>query len=123
MPKTVLIAHPMTGDIEGNTKKVEAICREIHSAEIIPIFPSFTTRRYLTPDPKDRELAKAHIKEYFKRGMVDEVWLYGDNLTQGMLREIKTANEHSVPVTAKTPQTKEFLAILRLEGFHSIRTL
>lgn len=110
MPKTVFIAHPMTGDIEGNSTKVTAICREIHSPEIIPIFPSFTTRRYLTPDPKDRELATAHIQEYFNRKMIDEVWLYGDKITDGMWREIRTAFDRKIPVVPKTRETQVALS-------------
>ena len=72
-PKNVMILHPMTGDLEENTKRVVAICRAIHSPEIIPVFPSFTTRRYLSQDPLDRGLAAAHNLQYFKRGFIDEV--------------------------------------------------
>ena len=111
MPKTVFIAHPMTGDIEGNTEKVVKICRAIHSREIIPIFPSFTTRRYLTPEPGDRVLAVLHIQEYFRRQMIDELWLYGDGITPGMWREVALAQEHNVPVVAKSPQTQRELSV------------
>lgn len=110
MPKTVFIAHPMSGDVEGNTEKVVAICRSIHSEEVIPVFPSFTTRRYLTPDPKDRKLAEVHILEYFRRGFIDELWLYGDRITDGMWREIKTAGENGVLVIAMTEETKSALS-------------
>ena len=103
--KRVMIAHPMSGDIEGNTAKVVAICRAIHSEEAMPVFPSFTTRRYLTDDPHDRELAAIHIREYLKSGFVHELWLYGGRITPGMWREIRTAREFGIPVVAKTPAT------------------
>ena len=105
MPKTVFIAHPMTGDHEGNTRKIVEICRLVHSEDVIPVHPSFTTRRYFTEDPRDRELAKAHIEEYFKRGMVDEVWLYGDRITAGMRREIALAEKYNVRVVAHSLET------------------
>lgn len=111
MPKTVMIVHPMTGDIEGNLKKVDAICRAIHGSEIIPVFPSYTTRRYLTPDPKDRELAKTHIEEYLKRGFVDEVWVYGNRVTEGMMRVILTAMEYNIPVVSKSRETQEYMSL------------
>ena len=109
MPKTVFIAHSMSGDIEGNTLKVVKICRRIHSSEIIPVFPSFTTRRYLTPAPADRQLAETHIREYFKRRFIDELWLYGRRITEGMWREVRTAREQGVLVVAKTASTKRIL--------------
>ena len=116
MPMMVFICHPMTGDIEGNTKKVVEICRSIHSKDIIPVFPSFTTRRYLTPDPADRELARIMIEEYFRRRVIDEVWIFGDRLTAGIKREIRLAIKYGIPVVAKTRETEialsEFLQSL-----------
>ncbi|MDB5188064.1 MAG: hypothetical protein JWO50_584 [Candidatus Kaiserbacteria bacterium] len=102
--KFVFIAHPMSGDIEGNMQKVVAICRSIHSEEIIPVFPSALTRRYLTPDPRDRALAQTMIEEYFRRRIIDEVWLYGTDLTDGMKREVRFAVTYNIPVVAQTPQ-------------------
>jgi hypothetical protein len=67
MPKIVFVAHPMSGDVEGNTKKVEEILSTLHSSEIIPIFPSFTTSRYLSDSAVDRELAFTHIRQYFEK--------------------------------------------------------
>jgi hypothetical protein len=108
--KHVFIAHPMSGDLEGNTKKVVAICRQIHSRTTMPVFPSFTTRRYLGPDEADRALAEEHIREYFHSGFIHELWLFGETITKGMWREIALAKKHRVPVIAKTPGTKQALA-------------
>ena len=110
MPRTVFVAHQMTGDLEGNTAKVVAICRAIHSEEIIPVHPSFTTRRYLTADPRDRELAKAHREEYFRRGMIDELWLYGKILSDGMWEEVQLARKYNIPVFAKSAETRRGLS-------------
>lgn len=106
MPKIVFIAHPMSGDIPGNFKKVVDICRRIHSARIIPVFPSALTRQYLTPDPKDRKLAKVNILTYFNRGFIDELWLFGDHISEGMWREIETARKYGVKVVGKTARTR-----------------
>jgi hypothetical protein len=101
----VFIAHPMSGDLEGNTQKVVAICRKIHSKDVIPVSPSFTTRRYLTADPTDRMLAKEHINEYFERHVFDELWLFGDRISEGMMIEVNLAIKHGIPVVGKTPET------------------
>ncbi len=103
----VFIAHKMTGDIEGNMAKVVEICKQIHSTELICIFPSALTRRYpLSQDPKDRAIAQATIEEYFTSGFVQELWLYGDVLTDGMKREVQLALENDIRVVAKTTETK-----------------
>ncbi len=112
VPKRVFIAHPMSGDIEGNKRKVVEICRRIHSLEVLPVFPSFTTRQYLTDDPEDRELARIQIEEYFRRGMVDELWLFGDAITKGMIREIHLARRYNIPVVEKTHKTMVLLGDL-----------
>jgi hypothetical protein len=114
MAKMVFVAHPMSGDIEGNRKKVIAICRRIHSDEIIPVFPSFTWRLYLGDEPKDKQLAREVNEEYFRRGAVDEIWFYGDRLTNGMEDEALFARKYGITVIGKTPET---IAALTTLGF------
>lgn len=108
----IFVAHPMSGDIDGNTKKVIAICKSIHSEEIIPVFPSLTWRQYLAGHPNFQNLAAAVNEEYFRRGLVDEIWLYGDRLSDGMEREVILAMECHIPVIPKTPETTVALSEL-----------
>ncbi len=105
----VFVAHPMSGEIVENTRKVTDICRKIHTTRTHPVFPSFTTRRYLTQTAKDRKIAKAHILQYLRRGFIDELWLFGDHISAGMWREIRTARKFGIPVVAKTGGTKKEL--------------
>jgi len=105
MAKTVFIAHPISGDVENNVKKVIAICEAIHSKDVIPVFPSFTWRQYLTDRPGDKALAHAVNEEYFKRGMVDEVWFYGDRMSDGMREEAKLARSFGITVVGKSRET------------------
>jgi hypothetical protein len=104
-PKMVFVAHPMSGDIRGNTRKVVAICRQIHTEDVIPVFPSFTWRKYLTKSNRDIALAVAVNKAYFHRDLIDEVWLFGDHLTAGMRREIRLAQQCGISVVPKTLET------------------
>lgn len=97
-PKMVFIVHPMSGDIEGNSQRVLEICRKIHTKDVIPVFPSFTWRRYLGDSAEDKELAQAVNEAYFRSGAVDELWVYGDYLSDGMKKEILLARELGIPV-------------------------
>lgn len=109
MVKRVFIGHPISGDEEGNTRLVIAICRVIHSQDVIPVFPSFTWRQYLGGSEEDKSLARQVNEEYFKSGFINELWLYGDRISTGMKDEIKLALKYRVPIVAKTESTKKEL--------------
>jgi len=111
--KTVFVAHPIAGDIEGNMKKVLAICEQIHSKEIIPIAPYLVSLQYLNDEVvEDRQLGIDANHECFRRGYVDELWLFGDRISEGMKGEILLAREMNIPVVPKTEGTKNDLAKL-----------
>jgi len=111
--KTVFVAHPIAGDIEGNMKKVLAICEQIHSKEIIPIAPYLVSLQYLNDEVvEDRQLGIDANHECFRRGYVDELWLFGDRISEGMKGEILLAREMDIPVVPKTEGTKNDLAKL-----------
>lgn len=111
--KMVFVAHPMSGDIEGNTQKVIEICLRIHSSRVIPVFPSLVWRRYLGNSKRDKRLERSVNKEYFRRGFIDELWLYGDRITDGMKREIELAFRLGILVIPRTRETGLALKIIR----------
>ena len=105
--KTVFVAHPIAGDITGNVAKVLAICKELHSDEIIPVAPYLGSLQYLNDDvPEDRELGTDANLECFCRGYIDELWLFGDRITSGMEQEIWLALDLGIPVVPQTEGTK-----------------
>lgn len=115
MLKTVFIAHQISGDVDTNIKKVLAVCKKLHeSGKIIPIFPSLIWRQYLPENENTKYLAGLVNDEYFRRGMVDEVWLYGSKLSEGMIKEIKLAISFGIPVVPKNKFMKEELKRLKL---------
>ena len=57
--KIVFIAHPISGNVDKNIKKVLSICKKNHSINIIPVFPSFIWRQYLGNSKKDKKIAFA----------------------------------------------------------------
>ena len=111
--KTVFVAHPITGDIEVNMKKVLAFCEQIHTKDIIPVAPYLVSLQYLNDEVvEDRQLGIDANLECFRRGYVDELWLFGDRISKGMNGEILLAREMSIPVVPKTEGTKNDLAKL-----------
>ncbi len=112
--KFVFVAHPISGDVEGNIQKVLKICRRIHSLNVIPLFPRYLNKSYLSESERDVELVRETVRQHFERRVVDELWLYGDRISQGMWDEIVLARQNNVPVIAKSPETaKELLAFMK----------
>lgn len=108
--KTIYIAHPINGDVNGNVEKILAICARIHSKNIAPIVPYLIYLRYLDDDDQiDRRLGMDASNECFRRKFIDEVWLFGDKISQGMAEEIKLAKKYNIPIIAKTEATKHDL--------------
>ena len=104
--KTAYIAHPIGGDVAGNVKKVLAICLEVHRSGVIPIVPYLGALQYLDDTiPDDRRLGMEANLECLRRGMADEVWLYGDKISTGMEIELRSARIRGIPVLAKTEAT------------------
>jgi len=106
--KTVFIGHPISGDIKSNIKKVLQICAGVHTKDIIPVAPYLISLEYLNDEVvEDRELGMEANHECFRRKYVDELWLFGDRISSGMMREIELAKEMNIPIIPKTDGTKK----------------
>ena len=112
--KTVFIAHPIGGDVPGNSRKVLEICKKIHDRNTIPVVPYLVSLQYLDDEvAEDRELGIEANLEFFHRGHIDEVWLFGDRISTGMEREVLLALELGIPVVPQTEETKRDFARFR----------
>jgi len=106
--KTVYIAHPIGGDVENNIKRVLSIVSGINLSEmhIHPFAPYLVDLMTLNDNiPSHREKGMAHNEKMLRCGIIDEVWLYGDRISNGMLREIEIAEEMGIPVLAMSEST------------------
>lgn len=114
MTKTVFIGHPIGGDVKVNAEKVLNICKEVHTKHIIPVAPYLVSLQYLNDEiVEDRELGMEANHECFLRGYVDELWLFGERISEGMKGEIALARELGVPIIPKTMGTKRDLLNLK----------
>jgi hypothetical protein len=108
MTKTVFIAHPIAGDIRENVKKVLAICEAVHTKDIVPVVPYLVSLQYLDDTVReDRELGVIANLECFHRKYIDELWLFGDRISEGMKAEVRLAIELGIPIVPKTGETKK----------------
>lgn len=108
--KTVFIAHPISGDVKGNIEKVLKICAQVHSKNVIPVAPYLVSLHYLDDNvEEDRGLGIEANHECFRRRYVDELWLFGNRISNGMRQEILLAWQIDIPILAKTEETRRDL--------------
>jgi hypothetical protein len=106
--KVIYIAHPVSGDVKANIKKILTICREVHhDGEHLPVVPYLVALQYLNDGIREERLMGIEVnQECLRRGVADEMWLYGDKISEGMKEEIKIAQLLNIPVIPKTPGTR-----------------
>ncbi|WP_350342364.1 DUF4406 domain-containing protein [Proteinivorax tanatarense] len=95
--KIVFICSPYAGDIEGNTERAKRYGRFAVSKKRIPIIPHLMYPQFLyEDDPGQRKLG-------IEMGLVLltkcwEVWVFGDQISEGMAVEIDKAKKHNIPI-------------------------
>lgn len=109
--KVIYIAHPVSGNVDGNITKILKIVRllNLSNPDIVPFAPYVTD--LLALDDKDAAERERGIKNntaLFINGAIDEVWLYGDRISSGMKAEIELAKSCNIPVVSKTDGTCHF---------------
>lgn len=106
--RIIYIAHPIGGDIKNNLEKIRQIVRKLNleREDIVPFVPYWLDCHALDDNvPAERVRGIKNDKALFDRGFIDEVWLYGDRISEGMKNEILMAKELGINVVAKTEQT------------------
>jgi len=99
--KIVYIAHPIAGDLERNLERIRVIVKMVNHiyTDIVPFVPYYADVVSLDDnDPGDRARGIANSREIFLRGVIDEVWLFGDEVSPGMRAETELAKELGIPV-------------------------
>lgn len=101
MKKVVYIAHPTSSDLAANLLKIACIFGDVAiEGEYIPFAPYFAAFAALDDElEEEREIGMRLNKEWFDRGIIDELWVYG--LSEGVRQEIEWALENNVLVVYK----------------------
>jgi hypothetical protein len=106
--KICYIAHPIGGDVKNNIKKVLEICRHINlnTSNVVPFVP-YLSDLYCLDDnsPAERERCLKNGLFMLKKGFIDEIWLYGDRISNGMRSEIEICRQVGIKIVPKTSET------------------
>lgn len=87
MMKRVYVCAPLGGNIEENLKKVKTYTEYALRCGTAPVVPHFYAECLDDNDPKDREIGLAAGMSLL--WLCDEVWAFGDTVTDGMRAELK----------------------------------
>ena len=93
----VYIASPYRGDVERNTENARKYCRFAISKGIIPLAPHLLYPQFMDDgDEKQRQLGLSFAITLL--GKCDELWVMGDEISDGMLCEMEKAHESGIPI-------------------------
>lgn len=108
--KIAYIAHPIGGNVKANLAKVRKIARHINMNEpdTLPFAPYYLDCVCLDDsDPGERSRGIKNDTYLLESGLVDELRLYGDRISNGMYDEILIALRENIPIIPMTPETKK----------------
>ncbi|QNU66931.1 DUF4406 domain-containing protein [Ruminiclostridium herbifermentans] len=95
--KLVYVCSPVKGDIEENITRAKEYCKTVLIMGYIPIAPHVTFNGILNDKvQQERETALALGLELVKH--CDEVWVFGNVISEGMQGEIELAKQIGIPV-------------------------
>ena len=108
--RVVYIAHPISGDIKGNLKLIEAIGRKINleEPEVVPFAPYFFDCYCMNDNVKEeRERGIKNDIALMRKDFIDEIRLYGNKISVGMVHEIELAHILNIKVVPMTKETRK----------------
>ena len=94
--KKVYVCAPLGGNIEQNLKKVKTYTEYALRCGTAPVVPHFYAECLDDNDPKDREIGLAAGLSLL--WFCDELWLFGDTVTDGMRAELKFSKNLNIRV-------------------------
>jgi hypothetical protein len=93
----VFICSPLSGDITQNTENARRYARFAVEKGKIPFVPHLLFPQFLNEADKDER----HLGLFFGLRFLadcDEVWVFGDTVSEGMEQELEKAREWNIPI-------------------------
>ena len=106
----VYIASPFAGDTEYNLNRARGYCRFAVSKGCIPLAPHLLYPQFM--DDTDSEQRKLGL--FFAivlLGKCEEVWVFGERISEGMSREIAKAQKRGLPIRYWNSRCEEVGAV------------
>ena len=94
--KKVYVCAPLGGNIEENLKKVKTYIEYALRCGTAPVVPHFYAECLDDNNPKDREVGLAAGMSLL--WLCDEVWVFGDTVTDGMRAELQFCKNLNIRV-------------------------
>ena len=93
----IYVASPFAGDTEHNTERARGYCRFAVSKGCIPLAPHLLYPQFMD----DGDLRQRELGLFFATvllGKCDELWVFGERISDGMSREIAKARKRGLPI-------------------------
>ena len=96
MMRKVYVCASLGGNVENNLKKVRTYTEYALRCGTAPVVPHFYAECLDDNDPKDREIGLAAGLSLL--WFCDELWLFGDTVTDGMKNELQFCKNLSIRI-------------------------
>ena len=106
--KKVYICAPLAGDVQGNLEKAKRYSEYALRCGAAPVTPHFYALCLDDSIPEEREMGMAAGLSLL--WFCDEVWVFGDQTTDGMRPEIKLA--HNLNIRVKVIKEHEIKKVI-----------
>lgn len=103
----VYVCSPYRGDVEKNIELARKYSRFTFDEKNIPITPHLLYPQFLNDDDLFERNIAIHKINYVLIGLCKEMWVFGDEITEGMQREILVAQKRKKPIRYFSKELKE----------------
>lgn len=100
----VYICSPFSGDISGNIERAKKYSRYAVDSKAIPIAPHLLFPQFMSDDA---ELELALFMDMVLLGKCEELWVFGELVTEGMSAEIAKAKRKNMKIRYFTEDCEE----------------
>lgn len=95
--KKVFICSPYRGDIKTNTRRAKWVARIVVECGYLPIVPHLYFPTFLDEFDEHERIEGIKLGIELMKG-VDEIWVVGTIITEGMAFELNVAKKYCIPV-------------------------
>jgi hypothetical protein len=93
--KLIFICSPLRGNIKSNISRAKQYCKLITKLNHIPICPHIYFTQFLDDSIlEERMLGMSMGKKLLL--LCDEIWIFGNTISEGMKKEITYAKRHNI---------------------------
>lgn len=100
----VYICSPFSGNVSGNIERAKKYSRYAVDSKAIPIAPHLLFPQFMDDDA-ERELAL--FMDMVLLGKCEELWVFGEQVTEGMSAEIAKAKRKNMKIRYFTDNCEE----------------